>query len=92
MDDMRGHIDGVGRLYQQLDEKISEKGGMGNLFSMRRKMREALENISIVELENLLTEIQRAKEALDRLQEDVVEIRLLKEVLASGSLPLGRAA
>lgn len=85
MDDMTGQIEGVGRLYQQLDEKINEKGGLGNLFGLRRKMRETLEGISISELDNLLSEIIRAKEALLRLQEEIVEIRVLKEVLTSAS-------
>ncbi len=83
MDDMRGQIDGVGRLYQQLDLKISEKGGLGNLFGLHRKIREALEAISVGELDTLLIEIQRAKESLNRLQEDIVEIRVLKEAFGS---------
>jgi hypothetical protein len=42
-----------------------------------------LESISIGELDSMLAEIHRAKEGLTRLQEDVVEIRVLKEVLNS---------
>ena len=85
MDETTGQIEGVSRLYQQLNEKITEKGGMGNLFVLRRKMRETLEGISTTELDALLSEIIRAREALHRLQEEIVEIRVLKEVLTSAS-------
>jgi len=34
-------------------------------------------------LDSMLAEIHRAKEGLTRLQEDIVEIRVLKEVLSS---------
>jgi hypothetical protein len=79
-------MDGLARVYQQLDEKITEHGGFQNLFGINRKMRQALESISIGDLDNMLTEIHRAKEGLTRLQEDVIEIRLLKEVLNSSSM------
>lgn len=85
MEDLRGFLEGVGRIYQQLDEKISEKGGMGNLVGMHRKMREMIESISVAELESLLAEILRAKEVLNRLQEDVIEIRILKEAYSSAA-------
>jgi hypothetical protein len=49
-------------------------------------MRQALDSISIGDLDNMLNEIHRAKEGLTRLQEDVIEIRLLKEVLNSSSM------
>jgi len=75
----------VTRLYQQLDEKITNDGGMQNLFGMNRKIRQALESIPIGDLDNILNEIHRAKEGLTRLQEDVIEIRVLKEVLSAGS-------
>lgn len=87
MDDIKSQMEGVTRVYVQLDEKISENGGAQNLFGMNRKIRQALESISLSELDNMLNEIHRAKEGLTRLQEDVVEIRLLKEVLSS---PAGR--
>jgi FtsZ-binding cell division protein ZapB len=50
---------------------------------MNRKIRQALETITIGELDSMLAEIHRAKEGLTRLQEDVVEIRVLKEVLSA---------
>jgi len=83
VEELKTQMDGVARLYQQLDEKISSKGGVQNLFGMNRKIREALETISLGELDNMLNEIHRAKEGLARLQEDVVEIRVLKEILSA---------
>jgi len=77
-------MEGVTRLYQQLDEKITDDGGMQNLFGMNHKIRQALESITIGDLDNMLNEIHRAKEGLTRLQENVVEIPVLKEVLSSG--------
>ncbi|MEX0805761.1 MAG: hypothetical protein WD688_20945 [Candidatus Binatia bacterium] len=85
MDDVKSQMEGVTRIYAQLDEKISENGGVENLFGMNRRIRQALESISLGELDNMLNEIHRAKEGLSRLQEDVVEIRVLKEVLSSPS-------
>lgn len=89
MDDTTSQIEGVSRLYQQLDEKIAERGGLGNLFGLRRKIRESLDGVTINELDTMLSEIIRAKEALSRLQEDIVEIRVLKEVLSSARLGVG---
>jgi hypothetical protein len=83
VDDVKSQMEGVTRVYIELDSKISDKGGMQNLFGMNRTIRQALESISIGELDSMLTEIHRAKEGLTRLQEDVVEIRVLKEVLSS---------
>lgn len=82
MEELKNQMEGVTRIYQQLDEKISPNGGVQNLFGMNRKIRQSLETISIGELDNMLNEIHRAKEGLTRLQEDVVEIRVLKEVLS----------
>jgi len=84
VDDVKSQMEGVTRLYQQLDEKITDDGGMQNLFGMNRKIRQALESITIGDLDNMLNEIHRAKEGLTRLQENVIEIRVLKEVLSSG--------
>lgn len=81
MDDVKSQMEGVTRIYQQLDEKISDHGGVQNLFGINRKIRQALESITIGDLDNMLNEIHRAKEGLTRLQEDIVEIRVLKEVL-----------
>lgn len=86
MDDVKTQMEGVTRVYTELDNKISDKGGVQTLFGMNRKIRQALETISIGELDTMLAEIHRAKEGLTRLQEDVVEIRVLKEVL-SGPQP-----
>ena len=83
MEDVKSQMEGVTRVYLELDNKISDKGGVQNLFGMSRKIREALESISIGELDSMLAEIHRAKEGLTRLHEDVVEIRVLKEVLSS---------
>jgi hypothetical protein len=86
MDDLKNQMEGVTRTYTELDSKMADKGGAQNLFGMNRKIRQALETISIGELDSLLAEIHRAKEGLTRLQEDVVEIRVLKEVLSSPAL------
>jgi len=83
VDDVKSQMEGVTRVYVELDNKISDKGGVQNLFGMNRKIRQALETISIGELDSMLAEIHRAKEGLTRLQEDVVEIRVLKEVLST---------
>jgi len=85
VDDVKSQMEGVTRLYQQLDEKITDDGGMQNLFGMNRKIRQALESITIGDLDNMLNEIHRAKEGLTRLQENVIEVRVLKEVLSSGA-------
>lgn len=85
MDDVKSQMEGVTRVYQQLDEKITDDGGMQNLFGMNHKIRQALESITIGDLDNMLNEIHRAKEGLTRLQENVIEIRVLKEVLSSGT-------
>ena len=83
MDELKSQMEGVTRVYIELDNKISDKGGVQNLFCMNRKIRQALESITIDELDSILAEIHRAKEGLTRLQEDIVEIRVLKEVLSS---------
>jgi hypothetical protein len=83
MDDLKNQMEGVTRTYTEFDNKMADKGGAQNLFGMNRKIRQALETISIGELDAMLAEIHRTKEALTRLQEDVVEIRVLKEVLSS---------
>ena len=86
MDDVKSQMEGLARVYQQLDEKITDHGGIQNLFGINRKIRQALESISIGDLDNMLNEIHRAKEGLTRLQEEVIEIRLLKEVLNSSPM------
>jgi hypothetical protein len=87
VDDFKGHFEGVGRLYQQIDEKISEKGGLMNLFGLHGKLRESLEAITAGELDALLSEIHRSREVLNRLQNEVLELRFLKEVISSASRP-----
>ena len=84
MDDVKSQMEGVTRVYNELDDKISD-GGVQSLFGMNRKIRQALESISLGELDSMLSEIHRAKEGLTRLQEDVVEIRILKELLSSAA-------
>jgi hypothetical protein len=83
MDDLKNQMEGVTRTYSEFDNKMADKGGAQNLFGMNRKIRQALETISIGEIDSMLAEIHRAKEGLTRLQEDIVEIRVLKEVLNS---------
>ncbi len=83
MDEVKNQMENVTRLYFDIDTKISDHGGVQNLFGLNRKIRETLESISMGELDNLLNEIHRAKEGLTRLQEEVVEIRILKEVMAN---------
>ena len=85
MEDVKNQVEGVTRLYQQLDEKMTNDGGIQNLFGMNRKIRQALDSIPIGDLDNILNEIHRAKEGLTRLQDDIIEIRVLKEILSSGS-------
>jgi hypothetical protein len=85
VDDFKGHFEGVGRLYQQIDEKISEKGGLMNLFGLHSKLRESLEVITAGELDALLSEIHRSREVLNRLQNEVLELRFLKEVISSAA-------
>ena len=89
MDDVKNQMEGVTRTYTELDNKMADKGGVQNLFGMNRKIRQALESITIGELDSLLAEIHRAKEGLTRLQEDIVEIRVLKEVLSTPTLKPG---
>ncbi len=43
MDDVKSQMEGVTRIYQQLDEKITDHGGVQNLFGINRKIRQALE-------------------------------------------------
>ena len=86
MDDVKTQMEGVTRVYQQLDEKFTADGGVQNLFGLNRKIRQSLEHITIGDLDNMLNEIHRAKENLTRLQENVVEIRVLKEVLNAGTV------
>lgn len=85
MDDVKNQMEGVTRAYNELDTKMADKGGAQNLFGINRKLREALESITTGELDLMLGEIHRAKEGLTRLEEDVLEIRVLKEVLARRS-------
>ncbi len=85
MDNLNGSFDGLNRLYQHLDGKISEKGGLDNLFGLHGKLRESLEAISTGELDTLLNEIQKSRETLDRLQGKVTELRFLKETFRSSA-------
>lgn len=83
MEDIRVSLDSVSRRYRELDEKISEKGGLASFFSLYGRIGELLDQISSNELDTLVNEIQRARETLNHLQEAVTEIRVLKEVIAS---------
>lgn len=86
MDDVKNQMEGVTRTYTELDNKMADKGGVQNLFGMNRKIRQALESITLGELDSMLAEIRRAREGLTRLQEDLVELRVLKEVLSAPTL------
>ncbi len=79
MDSLNGHFDGLNRLYQHLDGKISEQGGLDNLYGLHGKLQESLEAISTSELDKLINEIQKSREVLDRLQGKVTDLRFLKE-------------
>ncbi|MEE9144665.1 MAG: hypothetical protein V3U06_07860 [Candidatus Binatia bacterium] len=85
MDNLNGSFDGLNRLYQHLDGKISEKGGLDNLFGLHGKLRESLESISTGEFDTLLNEIQKSRAALDRLQGKVIDLRFLKETFTSST-------
>ncbi len=85
MDRLNVSFDRLNRLFRHLDEMISVKGGLDNLFGLHGKLRESLETISTGELETLLNEIQKSREALDRLQGQVTDLRLLKEAFSSSA-------
>ena len=81
MNDIHEPMDAVSRLYQQLDEKISSQGGLGNILGMNRRLREAMSALNSNDLVMLLREIDRARQALDTLKVDIGEIHALKEAL-----------
>ncbi len=83
MYDMKGCLESINRLYQQLDDRISEKGGLETLFGLHAKIQEFVDSISASELESILNEIHKAKESLNLVQEQVTQIRLWKEVFNS---------
>lgn len=83
MDDVKGRIEGVTRLYQQLEQTFSGNGSFGDLLALHRRIRGPLEAISAGELETLLSDIQQAREGLNRLQQQLVEMRILKEAFAA---------
>ncbi len=85
MDVLNVRFDGLNRLYQHLDEKISEKGGLDNFFGLQGKLLESLEAITTSELDTLLNEIQKSREALDRLQDNVTDLLFLKEAFRSSA-------
>ena len=85
MDRLNLRFDRLNRLYQHLDGKISEKGGLDNFFGLQGKLLESLEAISTSELDTLLNEIQKSRAALDRLQGKVIDLRFLKETFTSST-------
>ena len=85
MDRLNLRFDRLNRLYQHLDGKISEKGGLDNFFGLHVKLRESLDAISTGELDTLLNEIQKSRAALDRLQGKVTALRFLKETFRSSA-------
>ena len=85
MDSLNGHIDGLNSLYQHLDGKISGLEGLENVFSLHGLLRESLQAISTGELDTFLNEIQKSREALDRLQGQVTDLRFLKEAFSSSA-------
>ena len=86
MDDVRGRVEAVSRLYQQLADKFYGNGNLQNLVALHHKIREPLEAISDGELETLLSDIQQAKEGLDRLKQHLIEMRVSKEAFAASRL------
>ncbi len=89
MNEIKGPMETVSRLYQQLDEKTSTQGGLENVLGMNRKMRGAMAAINSSDLQTLLREIDRTKQALDILKEDIVAICTLKEVFESTTHRVG---
>jgi predicted translin family RNA/ssDNA-binding protein len=87
MNDLRGSFDAISRIYQQLDEKLSQQGGIEDILAMHRRLREAVFAISNGDLVILLEEIDRAKQALDRLKGDIAGLSSLKEAFKSATLP-----
>ncbi len=83
MYEMKGCLESINRLYQQLDDRISEKGGLETLFGLHAKIREFVDSISASELATILSEIQKAQESLNQLQKQMTQIRLWKEVFNS---------
>ena len=83
MYEMKGCLESINRLYQQLDDRISEKGGLETLFGLHAKIQEFVDSISASELESILNEIHKAKKSLNQVQQQVTQIRLWKEVFNS---------
>jgi len=70
---MKGCLESINRLYQQLDDRISEKGGLETLFGLHAKIQEFVDSISTSELESILNEIHKAKESLNQVQQQAKE-------------------
>ncbi|MFQ5681932.1 MAG: hypothetical protein ACE5HC_01550 [Candidatus Binatia bacterium] len=96
MESLKKHLDEISRSYQQIDAKFSENGNVGNLnvvFGLQGKLRESLKGVSNSELDVLLNEIHLARESLSRLQDQVLELRALKECFSAAQsrvAPSGR--
>jgi predicted translin family RNA/ssDNA-binding protein len=87
MNDIRGTFDTLNRVYERLDEEFSQQGGLDNILSMHRRLREALFAISGSELATLLEEIEHAKQALETLKSGIDGLRSLKDAFKSATLP-----
>lgn len=86
MNDIRGAVEAVTQLCQQLDEKLSQQGGLKNTLGMHRKLREAVFAINSTELATLLNEIERARQTLDMLKADIAGLQSLKDAFKSATL------
>ena len=87
MNDIRGAFETLNRVYQRVDEELSQQGGIDNILSMHQRLREALFAISSSELTRLLEEIERATQALETLKSGVDGLRSLKDAFKSATLP-----
>jgi predicted translin family RNA/ssDNA-binding protein len=86
MNDIKGTVEAVTQLYQQLDEKLSQQGGLQNILSMHRRLREAVFAINSGELATFLNEIERVKQTLDTLKADLAGLQSLRDALKSATL------
>jgi ubiquinone biosynthesis protein UbiJ len=86
MNDIKGTVEAVTQLYQQLDEKLSQQGGLQNILGMHRRLREAVFAINSSELAMFLNEIERVKQTLDTLKADLAGLQSLKDAFKSATL------
>ena len=83
MDDVKSQMEGVSRVYNELDNKVSDQGGVQNLFGMNAKFARHWNRSASANSIRCLPKYTAPRKDSTRLQEDVVEIRVLKIVLSS---------